>query len=51
MAEGIETEAQAEILRAEGCGYLQGYLFGKPRPFSTLRDMADPDLRSSAPKL
>ncbi|WP_455272905.1 bifunctional diguanylate cyclase/phosphodiesterase [Rhizobium herbae] len=29
-AEGIETEAQARILRLSGCDALQGYLFSKP---------------------
>src|SRR5690606_18271255 len=31
-AEGIETEAQMEILRAEGCAEMQGYLFSPARP-------------------
>jgi diguanylate cyclase (GGDEF)-like protein len=30
-AEGVETEAQAERLRQEGCGEVQGYLFGRPQ--------------------
>ncbi len=30
-AEGIETEAQAEIARAAGCELLQGYWIGKPK--------------------
>jgi diguanylate cyclase (GGDEF)-like protein/PAS domain S-box-containing protein len=32
LAEGVETEAQAEFLRAEKCDVLQGYLFSKPLP-------------------
>jgi diguanylate cyclase (GGDEF)-like protein/PAS domain S-box-containing protein len=30
VAEGVETAAQAEILRAMGCGLAQGYFFGRP---------------------
>ena len=32
VAEGIETEAQFEILRAMGCDTGQGYLFARPLP-------------------
>ena len=35
-AEGIETEAQLEMLRSVGCQYGQGYLFGKPQPLEGL---------------
>ncbi|MBX3456488.1 EAL domain-containing protein, partial [Ferrovibrio sp.] len=30
VAEGVETEAQREFLRAAGCSELQGYLISKP---------------------
>ncbi len=30
IAEGVETEDQLSVLRALGCGSLQGYLFSKP---------------------
>ena len=30
LAEGVEEEAQAEILRQEGCRQIQGYLLSKP---------------------
>jgi diguanylate cyclase (GGDEF)-like protein len=35
-AEGVETEAQLEGLRAEGCDAAQGYLFGRPVPATDL---------------
>ena len=34
IAEGVETEEQAEILRGQGCDALQGFLFCKPLPAS-----------------
>ncbi|MFC5039347.1 putative bifunctional diguanylate cyclase/phosphodiesterase [Tianweitania sediminis] len=32
IAEGVETEHQATLLRAAGCRVVQGYLFGRPEP-------------------
>ena len=32
VAEGVETEAQREFLRAHGCDEMQGYLFSRPLP-------------------
>jgi EAL domain-containing protein (putative c-di-GMP-specific phosphodiesterase class I) len=31
-AEGVETEEQLEILRAEGCMQVQGFFFSKAAP-------------------
>jgi len=32
IAEGVETETQATLLRAAGCEVVQGFFFGKPAP-------------------
>jgi EAL domain-containing protein (putative c-di-GMP-specific phosphodiesterase class I) len=36
LAEGVETDAQREFLRGIGCEMVQGYLFSRPVPFSSL---------------
>lgn len=36
LAEGVETEAQCNLLRGKGCKDAQGYYFGRPAPASDL---------------
>ena len=43
VAEGVETAAQAEMLRDMGCELAQGYLYSKPAPGETIEQL----LRSS----
>jgi predicted signal transduction protein with EAL and GGDEF domain len=38
-AEGVETNEQLAILRAEGCNEVQGYLFNRPRPAAEVESM------------
>ena len=38
VAEGVETEAQLEVLRGSGCTYGQGYLFSRPVPLERLTE-------------
>jgi diguanylate cyclase (GGDEF)-like protein len=38
-AEGVETEAQRELLRALGCTEMQGYLFSAAKPAAEVRRM------------
>jgi EAL domain-containing protein (putative c-di-GMP-specific phosphodiesterase class I) len=34
IAEGVETENQATLLRAAGCEAVQGYFYGRPAPLA-----------------
>jgi EAL domain-containing protein (putative c-di-GMP-specific phosphodiesterase class I) len=44
VAEGVETEAQSEILRELGCHELQGYLYAKPMSAKALALWATDDV-------
>jgi diguanylate cyclase (GGDEF)-like protein/PAS domain S-box-containing protein len=36
VAEGVETQQQVDALLLEGCKTMQGYLYGKPKPYSEI---------------
>ena len=42
VAEGVEAQRQAEMLRDAGCDHAQGYLFGRPVPAAAVRDLLHP---------
>jgi EAL domain-containing protein (putative c-di-GMP-specific phosphodiesterase class I) len=46
IAEGVETEGQAALLRGLGCDQAQGYLFARPMPLDELKAMVAASLRS-----
>jgi EAL domain-containing protein (putative c-di-GMP-specific phosphodiesterase class I) len=43
-AEGVETEEQCALLRADGCKLGQGFLFGRPVPKARLKFAAKHDI-------
>ena len=47
LAEGVESAEQCEILREEGCGYGQGYLFSRPVPVGALTALFESDAQRS----
>ncbi|MEQ1909480.1 MAG: EAL domain-containing protein [Vicinamibacterales bacterium] len=40
-AEGIETAEQCELMRRLGCGFAQGYLFGRPEPAESAGELIE----------
>ncbi len=49
VAEGVETEAQRDMLVALGCNELQGYLFAKPMSATALALYADSEGETALP--
>ncbi|PKO92687.1 MAG: sensor domain-containing diguanylate cyclase [Betaproteobacteria bacterium HGW-Betaproteobacteria-1] len=43
IAEGVETEAQFDMLQQYGCRQFQGFLFGRPMVLAELESMLDQD--------
>jgi EAL domain-containing protein (putative c-di-GMP-specific phosphodiesterase class I) len=42
VAEGVETQAQADYLREHGCLYGQGYWFHRPMPADEMTELLQP---------
>jgi EAL domain-containing protein (putative c-di-GMP-specific phosphodiesterase class I) len=51
VAEGIETEAQRDLLGSMGCHYGQGYLLAMPMPASQAEDLVRNGFSPAAPAL
>lgn len=49
IAEGVETEAQREVLERLGCSAAQGYLFSRPVEAATIDVMVRAQRQSTAP--
>ena len=47
LAEGVETQAQLDILRDQGCDAIQGYFFSHPLPAARVEQLIR-DLRAQA---
>jgi len=51
-AEGVETEQQLEILRAEGCMQVQGFLYSKAVPAAEILPLLQrlhPQIKAAEP--
>jgi predicted signal transduction protein with EAL and GGDEF domain len=51
VAEGVETEAQVEILRRCGCDEMQGYLLSHPLPIDRFIELVGPPIPAAVPAL
>jgi diguanylate cyclase (GGDEF)-like protein len=50
VVEGVETETQRAVLEGLGCRWMQGYLFSKPVPASSLAALLTDDDRAARPR-
>jgi diguanylate cyclase (GGDEF)-like protein len=50
-AEGVETEAEFDLVRAEGCTDVQGFLFGKAQPATEARAFIAASCQSAKPAM
>jgi diguanylate cyclase len=39
IAEGVETQQQAEVLLAQGCHVMQGFLYSRPIPYEQMTEL------------
>ena len=50
VAEGVETQLQVNALLHEGCELIQGYFYGKPKPYAEIvKDLAMPQATELRP--
>ncbi len=49
VAEGVETQAQADMLKDIGCERAQGYLYSKPAPAETIEQLLRNNRTASVP--
>ena len=43
VAEGVETQEQADYLRSIGCDYVQGFLYARPMPVTSYEGIMKKD--------
>jgi diguanylate cyclase len=48
LAEGVETEAELQFLRDEGCDEVQGYLLGRPATIGSFRNLTHGEVMEEA---
>jgi EAL domain-containing protein (putative c-di-GMP-specific phosphodiesterase class I) len=48
VVEGVETSAQLEMVRSQGCDECQGYLLGRPMPETEVRSIVDVHMRTAS---